>query len=405
MEMKREEISSKARGLYSKEQMIRNYLQEYDAEGRKERILLIDVNCRYSSTGNIVYDLYQGIRADGRTAAVCYGRGPFVSGENIVKFGLDQETLTHMFLSRLTGYNGCYSPRSTSRLLAYIEQFQPDLIHIHELHAYFVDIEPLLRLIRKKNIPVVWTFHSEYMYTGKCGYTHECQNFMHGCGSCPRLSAYPKSFFFDHTAEMLKKKQQLLEPLNLRIVTPSGWLADRVRLSFLKDRPIRVIFNGVDTKIFHPKNPASLRRMLGIPEDGKVVLAVAPNLLIRRKGGAWVLKLAEEMKEEPVWFVMKGMPKNQKSEMEHVIFSAKTGDMKELADYYSLADVFVLFSNRETFSMTCAEALCCGTPVTGFRCGAPETIFEEPEAYFTDYGNIADAAEHIRGLLGLRTSS
>ena len=108
------------------------------------RVLLIDVNCKNSSTGKIVYDLYQGLVANGHDAAVCYGRGPLIEEDNIYKFGLDWETNIHAGLARITGLNGCFSPFSTKRLIAFMEKFKPDVVHIHELHAYFVNIAPVI---------------------------------------------------------------------------------------------------------------------------------------------------------------------------------------------------------------------------------------------------------------------
>ena len=119
------------------------------------KILLIDVNCKQSSTGKIVYALYEQLKQAGHTAAVCYGRGTKIKEEGIYKFGLDWETCLHAGLARLTGKNGYYSPFSTRRLIAYIEEFKPDLIHLHELHAYFVNIYPLLAYIKRRKIPVV----------------------------------------------------------------------------------------------------------------------------------------------------------------------------------------------------------------------------------------------------------
>ena len=137
------------------------------------RILYIDVNCGNSSTGKIVYDLYAMAREDGHQAAVCYGRGPVVEGENILKFGLDWETHLHAGLTRLTGLTGCWSFFSTRRLLRFMDIFRPDGIHLHEPHAYFVNLGPLFRYIRDKDIPLVYTFHCEFAYTGKCGYAYE----------------------------------------------------------------------------------------------------------------------------------------------------------------------------------------------------------------------------------------
>ena len=304
------DVSSKACEMYSKENMAKQYLEEYDKDGKKQRVLLIDVNCKFSSTGKIVYDLFHYLKKQGREVAVCYGRGELVKEEGIFKFGLDWETKLHAGLARLTGYNGCFSPFSTKRLIRYIEEFKPDVIHIHELHAYFVNLKPLVNYIKAKNIKVVSTFHCEYMYTGKCGYAYTCDNYKHTCGSCPSVYEYPKSLFFDKTKQMILMKKRLLEDLDMKIVTPSKWLADRVKMSFLKDKPISVIHNGLDTSIFHPVDADVLRKKYKIPDDYKIILAAAPDIMSERKGGQWVLKLAKMMTDEKVVFLLLGAKKS-----------------------------------------------------------------------------------------------
>ena len=300
------DLAKTAQSQYSNEHMIREYMKVYDREGRKERVLLIDVNCKFSSTGKIVYNLFKGLKEDGREAAICYGRGDEIHEEGIYKFGLDWETNIHAGLARITGYNGCFSPLSTKRLIAYIEEFQPDVIHIHELHAYFVNIKPLLEYIKKRKIKVVWTFHCEYMYTGKCGYTYDCKKYMSGCDNCPAIKEYPKSILFDKTKQMDLIKKNLLEDMDVEIITPSKWLADRVKLSFLKDKKIRVIHNGIDINIFHPMNVDDLKKQLNISPKDKVVIAIAPDIMIERKGGKQVLKLAKSMIDQSVVFVLVG---------------------------------------------------------------------------------------------------
>ncbi len=300
------DLAKTAQSQYSNEHMIREYMKVYDREGRKERVLLIDVNCKFSSTGKIVYNLFKGLKEDGREAAICYGRGDEIHEEGIYKFGLDWETNIHAGLARITGYNGCFYPLSTKRLIAYIEEFQPDVIHIHELHAYFVNIKPLLEYIKKRKIKVVWTFHCEYMYTGKCGYTYDCKKYMSGCDNCPAIKEYPKSILFDKTKQMYLIKKKLLEDMDVEIITPSKWLADRVKLSFLKDKKIRVIHNGIDINIFHPMNVDDLKKQLNISPKDKVVIAIAPDIMIERKGGKQVLKLAKSMIDQSVVFVLVG---------------------------------------------------------------------------------------------------
>lgn len=301
------DLAETAQSQYSNEHMVREYMKVYDREGRKERVLLIDVNCKFSSTGKIVYNLFKGLKKDGREAAICYGRGDEILEDGIYKFGLDWETNIHAGLARITGYNGCFSSISTRRLIAYIEKFKPDVIHIHELHAYFVNIKPLLEYIKKKKIKVVWTFHCEYMYTGKCGHAYSCTNFMHGCGKCPAVHEYPKSLFIDRTKQMFSMKRKAMNGLDVEIVTPSEWLAKRVKMSFLQNVKISIIHNGIDTNIFKEQDTKSVRNELKISSENKVVLAVAPDIMSESKGGKWVLKLAESMKDKPITFILIGV--------------------------------------------------------------------------------------------------
>lgn len=343
------------------------------------KVLLIDVNCKYSSTGKIVYDLFRKLKEDNHEAAICYGRGEVINEEGIYKFGLDWETRIHAGLARITGLNGYFSPVSTRRLIKFIEKFQPDVIHLHELHAYFVNIKPLIKYIKSKKIKVVWTFHCEYMYTGKCGYAYDCLNFQNGCGNCPALRDYPKSLFFDRTRKMLKDKKNLLIDMDFTIVTPSQWLADRVRLSFLKDKEIRVIHNGIDTEnVFYPRDVQDLRKKLGL-HDKKVVLSVAPNIMDERKGGAIILKLSEKLKE--LQFVLVGSDETKRYN-ENVLMIKRTKDQDELAKWYSLADLFLICSKRENFPTTCLEALACGTPIVGIDEGGTKETASEPYGLF-----------------------
>lgn len=351
------------------------------------RVLYIDVVCKKGSTGKIIYDLYTQSRADGHTAAICYGRGDKVEGEHIYKFGLDWETRLHALLTRLTGWTGCFSFFSTRRLLKFIREFQPDVVHIHELHAYFVNLKPLLHYLAEQHIPVVQTLHCEFTYTGKCGYAYECDRWHGDCGHCPHLRDYPKTLWFDHTAAMLRKKKALFGALDqLTVTAPSAWLADRARESFLKDRKICVVHNGIDTEnIFHPCDTTDLRTRHGLMGE-RVVLAVAPDLLSQRKGGRWVLQLAERMPE--VKFVLVGVTDTSGPFPPNVIALGPIYDQPLLARYYTMADCFVICSEKENFPTTCLEAFCCGTPVAGFAAGGTAETVPAPYGSFVPYGEL-----------------
>lgn len=361
------------------------------------RILYINVICKHGSTGKITYDLYTQCKDDGHEAVVCYGRGPKLEEPDVYKFGLDWETNVHALLTRLTGVNGCWSFFSTRRLLRFMDAFQPDVVHLHEPHAYFVNLQPLYDYFAKRNIPLVYTFHCEYAYTGKCGYAYDCEQWKTGCGNCPQVREYPASFFFDFTKQMFRRKQAQWEDLKkVVITTPSGWLADRVRCSFLKDRDIRVVYNGVDTKnVFYRRDTKSLREEHGLTDE-KIVLTVAPKLMGERKGGRWVVQLAQQMKDENIKFIMVGIEDMSQKFPDNVIPIARTANQHKLAEYYSMADCFVICSDKETFSMTCAESLCCGTPIAGFCSGAPETVFLQPHAVFGTYGDLDELEKNVK---------
>ena len=137
------------------------------------RVLLLDVNCKYSSTGKIVYDLYTQLRRNGHEAAIGYGRGTLVREEYIYRFSPQWEVYIHALLTRITGYTGRYSPIATRRLIRIIKKFQPDVVHLNDMHGYFVNIIPLVEYLKKSKIKTVCTFPCEFMYTGTCGHSYE----------------------------------------------------------------------------------------------------------------------------------------------------------------------------------------------------------------------------------------
>ena len=361
------------------------------------KILLLDVNYKSGSTGKIVYDLKQELEKEGHEVLACYGRGKKVEEKSVMKFAYDFETLIHAFFSRLTGLMGYFSYFSTRRLIKEIEKFEPDVVHIHETHSYFMNHLPLIEYLKKKNIKTVWTFHCEYMYTGNCGYAYDCNKWKNICKNCPDIKRYPKSLFFDFSYKMFLDKKRAFENFNnLTIVTPSKWLKDRTKESFLKNKRVEVIHNGINTEVFKPKDFTHLITKHNIGNK-KVILSVAPDIMSDRKGGKWVVKLAEQCINLDYIFVLIGVKDLNEKFPNNVIALGRTENQIELAEYYSLADIFLICSEKETFSMTCAEAISCGTPVIGFKSGAPETIFTE--AIFVDYGDIKELKKQLEKFL------
>ena len=364
------------------------------------KVLLIDVNCKYSSTGKIVYDLYTELNNEGHTAAICYGRGSLVDGKNIYKFSSNIEVYTHALLTRITGLTGNYSYFATQNLIKFIDDFKPDVVHIHELHAYFVNIAPVMNYLKKNNIKTVWTFHCEFMYTGKCGHANECEKWKTECHKCPQLHEYPKSLVFDFTRKMFNEKKELFSDFNnLTIVTPSKWLANRVRQAFLKEKDIEVVHNGIDTKnTFYPRDYQYLKAKHGL-KDEKIVLALAPDLMSEAKGGNWVLQIAKKFKNGNYKFILIGVEKTNQKFDENVIALGRTSNQIELAGYYTMADVFIICSKRENFPTTCLEALSCGTPIVGFDGGGTKETANNEVGRFMAYGDIESLADELKSVI------
>lgn len=353
------------------------------------KLLIIDVTWKVGSTGKIVNSLARYFLRQGDDVVVCYGRGAGTTDIGVYKFGYDIETWIHALLTRLTGFTGCFSFFSTRKLIRIIRKYQPDVISIHELHAYFVNFKQLIRFIKKENIPTVLTLHCEFDYTGKCGYAANCNLWKTECHNCPNLHSYPKSWIFDHTRFMFRRKKELFSHFpRLRIVSPSLWLAERAQQSFLSAYPISVINNGIDVSIYKRAAALSeLRKKHSIMPHEKVVLAVAPDLMSERKGGDYVLRLAK-MCQEDIKFILIGVDGCDCNEVGNVILLGQIKDKAKLVDYYSLADAFVICSKNENFPTTCLESQCCGTPVFGFATGGTAETGLLGKDYFCEFGDL-----------------
>lgn len=364
------------------------------------KVLLIDVNCKNSSTGKIVYDLYTDLKNSGHTAAICYGRGPIIEEPDIYKFSSNIEMYMHALLTRLTGLTGYFSPFATHNLIKFMKRYKPDVVHLHELHAYFVNLAPVINYLKRNNIQTVWTFHCEFMYTGKCGHAYDCEKWKTQCGHCPQVKEYPASWLLDFTRKMFKDKKKLFAGFNnLTIITPSKWIADRVKESFLGDKQIQIIHNGIDTEnIFHPRKFDHLKKKHNITDE-TIVLAVAPNIMEPRKGGRYVIVLAKKMQKENLKFILIGADNLNETFSDNVIALGRTEDQKELAEYYSMADVFIICSKRENFPTTCLEALSCGTPIIGFDEGGTKETAPEGYGIFVPYGELNELKNVVNALI------
>lgn len=370
---------------------------------------VLQVNCVYKkgSTGKITYDLHRGLQAKGIESVVCYGRGELLKEPGIYKTCPEWYSKLNNAWSRITGimYDGCFF--STNRLISIIKKEQPDIVHLQCINGYFVNIYRLVNWLKKHHQKTVLTLHAEFMYTGGCGHSIDCNQWSTrtGCGHsthCPRWRAETKSLFFDRTAIMWSRMKDAFDGFDELIVTSvSPWLMERAKQSpILADREHCVVLNGLDTEIFHLYDTAELREKMGLTGK-KVVFHATPAFSTSPdhiKGGHFIIELARRMPE--VTFLVAGPVVGEISAPANLVLLGRVNDQKLLAQYYSMADVTVLTSKRETFSMVTAESLCCGTPVVGFKAGGPETIALEKMGSFLAYGDLDGMMRAIQDVLG-----
>ena len=363
------------------------------------KILLLDVNFSGSSTGKIVEDLALCLRDRGHDVKVCFGRGEEPKETNVVKISSGVEVVTDVALSRITGYVGKFSFLATKKLISILDEFKPDIVHLHELHGYYVNIGAVIDYLKRHSIKTIWTFHCEFMYTGRCGYAYDCDNWKTECHDCPQLSSYPISWFFDFSRSMHREKKKWFKDFEkLTLVTPSAWLAARVQQSFLSDKKLTIIYNGINTEVFSPSDTYNLQEKHSIVNE-LIILTVAPDLMSARKGGKWAVELAKRFLSMPVRFIFVGVKDVSETFPANVTPLPLIKDQHILAEYYSMADLTFLPSEKETFSMVTAESLACGTPVFGFDSGAPVEVAPEGYGLFFDYGDLEKAEKIVLSVL------
>lgn len=362
---------------------------------------ILQVNCVYrqGSTGKIMYDIHKGLLKKGYDSIVCYGRGKKINENNVYKVSNELYSKLNNLLSRFTGYmyGGCFF--STKKFIKIIEKEQPDIVHLHCINGYFINIYKLITYLKENNIKTVLTLHAEFMYTANCGHALECEKWKYGCGNCNRYRKETKSIFCDRTHESWEKMYNAFKDFNnLTVVSVSPWLTNRAKESpMLKDKRHITIFNGLDTDVFKYYNTVELKKEMGL-ENKKIIFHVTANFnndINHIKGGYYVLKLAKMLKDENVQILVAGDYDKNIKVPNNITLLGKIQDQKLLAKYYSMADVTLLTSKKETFSMVTAESLCCGTPVVGFKAGAPEQIALKEFAYFVEYGKINNLCEYL----------
>lgn len=341
------------------------------------KILQINSVCGVGSTGRISTDLYKVLEKQGNECKIAYGRGEAPEGIDSIKIGSKFDNYTHVFKTRVFDKHGFGSFNATKKFIEEVKEYNPDIIHLHNIHGYYINIEVLFNYIKEANKPVVWTLHDCWAFTGHCSHFDYvgCDKWKEGCDNCIQKKEYPSSKFIDNSQLNYKKKKELFTSIkNMTIVTPSKWLANLVKESFLGQYPVEVINNGIDLDVFKPTE-SNFREKYNL-QDKFIVLGVA-NVWSERKGLKYFIELSKKLRDN-YNVVVVGVNEKQKRELpSNILAFTRTNNVKELAEIYTASDVFVNPTLEDNFPTTNLEALACGTPVITFNTGGSMEVIDE----------------------------
>ena len=361
--------------LYSKEE---KKLARSMKQLETRRVLLVNTVVGTGSVGRLTLGLYKALTLNGYECMVAYGRDTHPEDINGYRIGQDFDVYVHGGLSRLTDRHGFYSTKATKDFIQVIEEFKPDIIHLHNVHGYYLNIRVLFEYLKSTDIRIIWTLHDCWTFTGHCSHFEYigCMKWQNGCFACEQLSEYPKSLGKDNSAKNYADKKRLFTGFeDLTLVTPSNWLKSRVEQSFMGEYHTVVVPTGIDLTAFHPVEEERtadnlifrLRNSLNL-RNKNVLLGVA-NPWRDRKGLAHFVNLSKMISSRCV-IVLLGLNDAQLSELpDSIIGIGHTDSVEELAALYSMADIYINLTLEDTFPTTNIEALSCGTPVVTYRSG------------------------------------
>ncbi len=354
-----------------------------------ERIVLINSWYKKYSTGKLVYEFKEYLEKQGCQTLTFYGHGENVSEDNVIRTVSQIGLYVHGGLSRLTGYQGCYSHKETEKVIQQIEDFKPTKIYLFNLHAYYLDEFCLLSYLKQKKYKVVYMLFDEYAYLGRCCFAGDCEKFVTQCEKCSKIHEYPQSLLFDRSKFFFDKKKKIYE--NWEELTFAGveFLANQAKRSGIaKNVNFRVLDMGVQlNKIYYPRDTRQLHEKLGISDETKVVLTVGPYS-DPRKGIKKFFEIAKMCENEDIKFINVGFDGNNKELPGNGIGIGYVSNQDELAQFYSLADIYAMTSSGEAMSLTCMEALGCGTRIVGFNISGTPYAAVQPYGAFVEYNNL-----------------
>jgi glycosyltransferase involved in cell wall biosynthesis len=361
------------------------------------KILQLNSVVNTGSTGRIAEEIGQTAIATGWNSYIAYGRNQRPSQSELIKIGSDWDIKMHGLQTRLFDRHGLASKAATKVFVEKVKRIKPDIIHLHNIHGYYINIEILFDCLKELNCPVIWTLHDCWPITGHC--THfmfvGCEKWKTGCYKCPQKTRYPASYFIDRSKKNYILKKELFNSLsNLTLVPVSKWLSGILKDSFLQNYPIKVINNGINTEVFKPSKNTDFRFKHGF--EKKFILLGVASIWDERKGLKDFIELSKLLNSD-YQIVLVGLTKKQIEQLpENILGIERTESVEALAEIYTSCDVFINPTYEDNFPTTNLESLACGTPVITYKTGGSPEAIDESTGIVVEQGNINKLIEAIK---------
>lgn len=361
---------------------------------------ILQINSFFTVGGppRIMNGIYDTLKENGHECKIAAAREKMYIPEDSITIGNSAGVYLNAIQSRIFDNDGFAAGKATKELITKIKEYDPDVIQLHNLHGYYINVEILFDYLRKCGKPIVWTLHDCWAATGHCAYfsVANCDRYKEGCYSCPQKKEYPASCLFDQSKRnWVRKKTAFAGIPNMAIVTPSHWLAEIMKESNLEYYPIKVIHNGIDLNLFSHLE-GNLRVQYSL-QNKRIILGVAQNWA-EHKGFEDFIKLSELL-DDSYQVVMIGLTDDQLKVLPESILGLKrTNSIGELVAWYSNAQVFVNLTYQDNFPTVNIEALACGTPIITYKTGGSPEAIDETCGWVVEQGNVEKVANIIQSM-------
>lgn len=356
------------------------------------KILLINSVCGVGSTGKICVDLAKCLNLHGHECVIAYGRGKAKGYDNTYKITSSIGNKLHYIKSRLFDKHGLGNARETNRFIKFIDKYNPDIIHLHNIHGYYLNYRILFEYLKRSRAKVVWTLHDMWLATGHCAYYLKCTKWENGCHHCSKLNEYPKALFDNSKRNYELKKEAFNSVADLTLVPVSSWINNEIKKSYLKKLKTVIINNGIDLNVFKPEE-TDFRKKNNL--KGKKILLAVADRWTERKGFTDFMILSQKL-DENTKLIMVGLTEEQRAQLpSNIIGITRTENQQQLAEIYSTADLFLNFTYSDNFPTVNLESLACGTPVLTYNTGGSPEMLSEQTGYVIEPGDVSKVLEIV----------